>query len=222
MVNILYEDNHIIVCYKDYGILSQSDSSGDMDLLNILKDYIKIKYQKPGNVYLGLVHRLDRNTEGVMVFARTSKAAARLAKQIQTGDFNKEYLAIVEGKLPIKGELINYLSKDEERRIAYENKSGKKAILQYEVVAESVIDSCLVSAVKIKLLTGRFHQIRAQFSLLNRPLYGDVKYGSTNHTRVASLQAYHLCFKHPISNETLVFEKIDYENNFKILDGVKL
>ena len=127
MINILYEDNHIIVCVKERGILSQADGSSKIDMLTMLKDYIKEKYNKPGNVYLGLVHRLDINTKGIMVFARTSKAANRLNECIKNGEFHKRYKATVEGEINnleyIK--LVNYLSKDEKRRIAYIDKNGK-------------------------------------------------------------------------------------------------
>ena len=112
-LEVLYEDNHIIVVFKPENILSQADSTGDADMLTIIKEYIKKKYDKPGNVYLGLVHRLDRPVSGIMVFARTSKAASRLSKQIQNHEFSKQYLAVINGILPEKeGELCDYLAKD--------------------------------------------------------------------------------------------------------------
>ena len=133
MVDVLYEDNHIIVAVKPRGVLSQADGSNKPDMLTILKDYIKEKYNKPGNVYLGLLHRLDINTKGVMVFARTSKAAARLNDQIKNHVFVKKYIATVEGILTNKDfiELKSYLLKNEAEKKSYVNKNGQEAILSY-------------------------------------------------------------------------------------------
>ena len=135
-LKILYEDNHIIVCYKEKGILSQADNTNSSDMLNILKDYIKEKYQKPGNVYLGLVHRLDRNTDGVMVFAKTSKAASRLSLDIKNNNFHKTYLAVVEGRLEGRNTLNDCLYYDEKEKRAYIKniKDSKTAILEYEAL----------------------------------------------------------------------------------------
>lgn len=218
MLDILYEDNHLIVCYKPYGILSQSDGSNSLDMLTLLKKYVKEKYNKPGNVYVGLVHRLDRNTEGIMVFAKTSKAASRLSAQIREGAFNKSYIALIEGILKDQeGILINNLAKNENTRTAYESENGKKAILEYKVI--NTRDN--YSLVNVKLVTGRFHQIRAQFSIIGHPLYGDIKYGSKNQTNYAVLQAYSLIFNHPITKDKMKFTKIDDENNFKNLKEIK-
>lgn len=209
MVDILYEDNHIIVCIKPKGILSQADGSKKKDMLTILKDYIKEKYNKPGNVYLGLVHRLDTNTDGIMVFARTSKAAARLSESIKKHEFKKEYLATVEGEIDAKEYTLlkNYLSKDEKERKAYEDKYGLEAILYYKTNKIYKIGNSLVTDVLIKLETGRFHQIRAQFSIMGHPLYGDTKYGSKNVILKEEfpLTAYKLTFTHPTTNEILTF-----------------
>ncbi|MCR5350030.1 MAG: RluA family pseudouridine synthase [Acholeplasmatales bacterium] len=210
MVNILYEDNHIIVCVKERGILSQADGSDKPDMLNILKDYIKEKYNKPGNVYLGLVHRLDINTKGIMVFARTSKAANRLNECIKNNEFHKRYCATVEGEINnieyIK--LVNYLSKDEKNRVAYIDKLGKEAILEYRLLKKYKINNNIVSDIDIKLITGRFHQIRCQMANIGHPLYGDVKYGSKNHVSDEKfpLVAYHLEFIHPTTKELKIFE----------------
>ena len=217
--NLIYEDNHLLVVYKDYGILSQSDISNSPDLLTILKAYIKEKYNKPGDVYLGLVHRLDRNTEGVMVYARTSKAASRLSEDIRKNSFHKRYIAIVEGSINNSGILKDRLSKDEKNRKAYiDNKNGKEAILKYTKLNESYINGSLVSYVEIELVTGRFHQIRCQMANIGYPLYGDTKYGSKNTANSAVLQAYSLSLIHPTTKEELVFKRIDRSNNFKDLE----
>src|SRR5690554_3870330 len=177
-INILYEDNHILVVVKPCNMPSQEDSSGDMDILRTLKQYIKDTYNKPGNVYLGLVHRLDRPVGGVMVFAKTSKAASRLSDVIRRNKMEKKYLAIVRGK-PTKtiDRLEDYLVKDKQKNIVRttgpNQKDAKKAILEYEVLGKK--DD--LSLVSINLITGRPHQIRVQFASRGFPLYGDQKYG---------------------------------------------
>jgi len=202
MLNILFEDNHVIVCLKPAGILSQKDYTNQDSMVEILKEYLRMKYQKPGNIYLGLVHRLDRNTEGLMVFAKTSKAAARLSKDIQEHDFNKNYYAIVCGELKKSGKLINSLRKDENQNKSFISERGKEAILEYKVV--DIKDNN--SLVDINLITGRHHQIRVQFSYLGFPLCGDIKYGAKalkeNHL---ALYAYNLRFFHPITKEEMNF-----------------
>lgn len=209
MLEILYEDNHLLVAYKKRGMLSQADGSNAVDMLSSLKQYIKEKYQKPGNVYLGLVHRLDRNTAGVMVFARTSKAAARLSEQIRKHQFEKWYQAIVEGTLQGKGTLHHYLEKNEQERKSYVASTGEEAILEYQVIKNLEISTTPATLVEIHLKTGRFHQIRAQFSAIGHPLYGDRKYGSlqTVAPEEFPLEAFHLGFFHPITGKWLCFEK---------------
>ena len=205
-INILYEDNHLLVVNKPANLPVCKDSSNDPDLLTILKEYIKNKYNKPGNVYLGLVHRLDRPTEGIMVFAKTSKAAERLSKQIQNKQFTKTYYAIVLGKLKNKDTLEDYLIKDEATNTSYitTKDKGKLAILSYEVI--NSIDN--LNLVKINLHTGRHHQIRVQFASRNNPLYGDHKYNNQvkkdNHENLA-LIAKELSFYHPTTKELLTF-----------------
>lgn len=208
-LEVLYEDNHIIVVFKPENILSQADSTGDTDMLTIIKDYIKKKYNKPGNVYLGLVHRLDRPVSGVMVFARTSKAASRLSKQIQNHEFSKQYLAVINGILPEKeGELCDYLAKDSNGNTRVVSPSnGKKSILKYKVIAEK--DN--YSLVEITLITGRHHQIRVQFSSRGYPLVGDQRYGNRDKKQIA-LCSYKLSFCHPITKEKLVFCRKPNEN----------
>ena len=216
-MEILYEDNHLLVVYKPRGILAQKDITNKMDILTLAKDYLKVKYNKPGNVYVGLIHRLDINTEGIMVLAKTSKAASRLSSDMQNNNFNKEYLAIVEGKV-YSGRLINKLAKNNGLRKAYLSPNGKIAILDYECLKYNLeLD---YSIVRIKLETGRFHQIRCQFANIGHPLYGDIKYGSKNNNRYANLQAYKLEFIHPTTKELLSFKVIDYNDYFKDLEGI--
>ena len=220
-MKVIYEDNHLLVVYKPYGILAQADGSIKPDILTLAKAYLKEKYQKPGNVYLGLVHRLDINTEGIMVLAKTSKAAKRLSADIAQHDFEKKYLAVVEG-LPQGSTLETYLSKNENERKAYVTgpDRGKLAKLSFKVLRTWTIANQLLSIVDISLETGRFHQIRCQFAHSGHPLYGDTKYGSKNIVKTAVLQAYSLSFRHPISKEMLTFTDIDYSNIFKGIEGI--
>ena len=207
-LDVLYEDNHIIVVEKKPNILSQSDITGNIDMLTMVKDYIKEKYNKPGNVYIGLVHRLDRPVGGVMVFARTSKAAKRLNEQIKKHEFNKTYVAVLDGKLKNNEDtLINYLYKDEKKgvsRVVEKDFAGsKRCELNYEVVDYSE-DKTIV---KINLVTGRHHQIRLQFAHLGYPLYGDQRYGNKNNEQIR-LWAYKLEFNHPVTKEKLIFKSL--------------
>ena len=175
-LKIIYEDNHIIVVEKPPNIPSQSDKTGDMDMLTIIKKYIKEKYNKPGNVYLGLVHRLDRPVGGVMIFAKTSKAASRLSNQVREKVFKKEYMAVVDGKFTKKeGTLVDYLYKDERNNISKvvnkDKKNAKKAILDYKVLVYNEVKN--LSLIKINLHTGRHHQIRVQLSNFKHSIFGD-------------------------------------------------
>ena len=203
-LEILYEDNHVIVVYKPANILSQADITKDLDMLTIIKKYLKEKYQKPGNVYLGLVHRLDRPVEGVMVFAKTSKAAARLSKQIQNHEFEKHYLAVVYGILEEKkGIFCDYLEKQENANtIITDENHGKKSILEYQVKKEYQE----MSLVEIRLITGRHHQIRVQFASRNHPIVGENRYAKGKENRFY-LCCYQLVFSHPITKEKLVFTR---------------
>lgn len=206
-INILYEDNHLLVVVKPANIPVCPDSSNDNDLLTLLKEYLKEKYHKPGNVYLGLVHRLDRPVEGIMVFAKTSKAASRLAKQISDNRFKKTYYAVVKGITKEKEKLQDYLKKDEKTNTSYisNEKDGKLAILNYTLIKSKNN----LSLIKINLLTGRHHQIRVQLSSRLHPLYGDHKYNkdfiNDNKENIA-LIAKELEFFHPTTNELLHFE----------------
>lgn len=175
MINIIYEDNHLIVVEKPINIPTQEDNTKDKDLLTILKEYIKEKYNKPGNVYLGLVHRLDRPVGGIMVFARTSKAASRLSEQVRNKTFKKTYNAVVIGNIENTGKLKDYLLKDEKRNIVKVDEKGKEAILNFKKL--NFKDN--MSLVEINLETGRSHQIRVQMSHHGYPLFGDQKYNKT-------------------------------------------
>ena len=220
-LNILYEDNHIIVVVKPFNIPVQEDSSKDLDMLTIIKNYIKEKYNKPGNVYLGLVHRLDRPASGVMVFAKTSKAASRLSDQIRKNEVKKTYLAVVHGNIKEEENIINYISKDNKTNSSYiDNKNGKESILSYNRLKYDKEND--LSLVKVNLKTGRHHQIRLQMSNINHPLYGDQRYGKEDKKQLA-LFAYKLEFIHPVSKETLTFSYLpEYIGVWKLLEGVEL
>lgn len=225
-INVLAEDNHIIVVEKPVNIPSQGDKTGDMDLLTLVKEYLKVKYQKPGNVYVGLVHRLDRPVGGVMVFAKTSKAAARLSEQIREKNFQKKYLVIVNGKMETeKGILQDYLLKDERNnksRVVKEGtKNAKLAELEYEVLK---YDKDLnLSVLKVDLHTGRHHQIRVQLSSRDHSIYGDQKYGGRGHGKQICLWAYELKILHPIRKEEMTFQVLPKkEGSWKILEDVSI
>ena len=207
-LNVIYEDNHIIVVEKPANIPSQEDKTKDIDMLTIIKKYLKEKYSKPGEVYLGLVHRLDRPTGGVMVFAKTSKAASRLSEQVREKEFEKEYICIVDGKIENKqGILEDYLIKNEKNNLSKvtdsKNKNAKLAKLEYEVLKYN--EETDLSLVRVQLYTGRHHQIRVQFSNIGHSLYGDQKYGTRGRGKQLCLWAYKLSFKHPTTKEKLEF-----------------
>lgn len=208
-MKILYEDNHIIVVVKEPNIPVQEDDSKDKDMLTIIKEYLKEKYNKPGNVYLGLVHRLDRPVGGVMVFAKTSKAAARLSDIIRKNELDKTYLALVHGKMSNEHEqLENYLYKDEKTNtsMVVSSEKGKKALLEYKVLRYD--EKADMSLLEIKLHTGRHHQIRVQLSYINHPIYGDQRYGVDKEGIQIHLWASKLSFKHPVKDEIMSFESI--------------
>ena len=201
-LTVLYEDNHIVVVLKPANVLSQGDSTGDRSLMDDVKQYIKEKYHKPGNVYLGLVHRLDRPVGGIMVFARSSKAASRLTKAFQDHSVIKKYLAIVHGKIEGNGELRDRIEKREDGK-SFVSSQGKEAILEYEALEyNSKIDATLVS---VTLKTGRHHQIRVQFASRGHYLLGDQRYGVLDQKPIC-LFAYYLSFIHPVTKEVLSFE----------------
>lgn len=210
-LKVIYEDNHIIVVEKPPNIPSQGDKTEDVDMLTLIKEYLKEKYNKPGNVYLGLVHRLDRPVGGIMVFAKTSKAASRLSNQVRERVLKKEYLAIVDGK-PEKDKdtLENYLLKNERTntsRIVKENTPGSKyAKLDYEVLKYN--EEINLSLLKILLHTGRHHQIRVQLAGMGHSICGDQKYGTRGRGKQISLWAYKLTIEHPITKESMTFTDV--------------
>lgn len=208
-LKILYEDNHIIVVEKKPNIPSQSDKTGDIDMLTLVKEYIKEKYKKPGNVYLGLVHRLDRPVGGIMIFAKTSKAASRLSNQVREKIFKKKYLAVVDGKFEKnQGTLEDYLYKDERHNISKvvkkEKKNSKLAKLDYKVLKYNPVKD--LSLVEVNLHTGRHHQIRVQLSNFGHSIFGDQKYGTRGKGKQIALWAYELTIVHPVTKEELTFK----------------
>jgi len=206
MLDIIYEDNQIIVVKKPFNVPTQKDSSNDECLVDMIKDYIKLKYNKPGNVYLGLIHRLDRPTGGIMVFAKTSKAAERLSKDFKEHNITKKYLAVLYGTPKAEnGHLENYLKKDEKTntvKISTQSEEGSKlAILNYNVL--DYYDN--LTLVEIELLTGRSHQIRAQMSANKTPVYADFKYGKGIKDTNLALFSYKLQFTHPTTKKLMTF-----------------
>ena len=219
-LDVIYEDNHIIVVVKPVGVPVQQDKSLDLDMLSIIKEYLKEKYNKKGNVYLGLVHRLDRMVGGVMVFAKTSKAASRLSEYIRQKNVKKKYMAIVNGILPVDGKVVtleNYLKKNERLNMSKvvnkDEKNAKLAVLEYKVIKNFKYNGKDYSLVDIDLHTGRHHQIRVQFASINHPLYGDIKYGQKINKvgQNLALWSYYLSFFHPTKDEYLEFYKMPYE-----------
>lgn len=206
-MDILYEDNHVIVVLKPQNVPSQADDSRDKDMLTMVKEYVKQKYNKPGNVYIGLVHRLDRPTGGVMVFAKTSKAAERLSEQFRNGEAEKTYFAVVTGNLKLpETKLTNYLLKDEKNNLVKVvpmlTAGAKKAELEYKLL-QSVDGYHLL---KVKLGTGRGHQIRVQLATIGNPIYGDQKYGGKDMPKAnLNLYAVELKFYHPTTKDKMVF-----------------
>ena len=221
-MKVIYEDNHIIVVVKEPNIPSQSDKTGDIDMLTLVKNYVKEKYNKPGEAYIGLVHRLDRPVGGLMIFARTSKAASRLSEQVRNKFFKKKYLAVVDGEFDNKkGTLTDYLYKDERNNISKvvteTKKNAKLAKLDYEVL--NYDDKRNLSLVKIYLHTGRHHQIRVQMAHAGHSLFGDQKYGTRGKGKQIRLWAYELEFEHPVKREIMTFKSIP---PFVNLEYVKL
>lgn len=202
-INIMYEDNHLLVIEKPVNIPVQKDSSNDIDIITILKKYRKEHENKKGDAYIGLIHRLDRPVGGVMVFAKTSKAASRLSDEIRKNTITKKYLAVVENNLPKKALLEDYLLKDTNKNISYvtTKEKGKYSALNYQVLDTK--DN--LSLVKINLITGRSHQIRVQFSSRGNPLVGDSKYGNNPNNINIALFACELSLIHPTTKEKLTF-----------------
>ena len=204
MIKILYEDNHLLVVLKPINMPVCSDDSKDLDLLSYLKQYLKEKYNKPGNVYLGLIHRLDRPVSGIMVFAKTSKAASRLCDQVRKNMFEKKYMAIICGNMTGNGIFKDKLLKDKKNNMVIVDKNGKDSMLEYNVIS----NKNNLSLVDINLITGRSHQIRVQFSSRNYPLYGDQRYNKKAVVgEQIALFSYYLSFIHPVTKEKMVFNE---------------
>ena len=206
-MKVVYEDNHIIIVDKCSGEIVQGDKTGDKPLSDTVKEYIKQKYNKPGNVFLGVVHRLDRPVSGLVVFAKTSKALSRLNDMFRTGDVHKTYWAIVKRRdIATEGTLTDWLTRNERQNKSYahgrEVPGAKKAVLKYKVRA--VADNYML--IEVTLLTGRHHQIRCQLSHMGCPIKGDLKYGAprSNPDGSISLLSRRVEFVHPVSKETIV------------------
>ncbi|MBO7079551.1 MAG: RNA pseudouridine synthase [Bacilli bacterium] len=201
-LNVLYEDNHIIVIEKEKDVLSQKDETDDFSINEIVKEYLKRKYNKPGAVYLGLVHRLDRRVSGVMVLAKTSKAATRLSKSIMEHEFEKKYLAYVEGIIDKDGSInIKILKKDNKAIIS---DLGKEAKLNYKVINNDSNNTYVM----VDLESGRYNQIRLSFTSIGHPIYGDLKYGAKIKSDDMGLASYQISFSHPVSKEYMTFKML--------------
>ena len=208
-MHVVYEDNHIIIVNKQSGEIVQGDKTGDTPLSDIVKQYIKEKYNKPGNVFLGVVHRLDRPVSGLVVFAKTSKALSRLNEMFRTGDVHKTYWAIVKkNDIAPEATLTDWLTRNERQNKSYahnrEVPGAKKAVLSYKV--RSMSDNYML--LEVRLMTGRHHQIRCQLAHMGCPIKGDLKYGSprSNPDGSISLMSRRVAFVHPVSKETIAVE----------------
>lgn len=205
-MKVVYEDNHLIIVFKESGEIVQGDKTGDVPLSETVKAYIKDKYHKPGNVFLGVVHRLDRPVAGLVVFARTSKALSRLNEMFRKGEIHKTYWAITK-QCPAEAQatLMNWLTRNERQNKSYvydrEVPGSKKSILEYRVIGHSDRYHLL----EIRLMTGRHHQIRSQLAHIGCPIKGDLKYGAerSNPDGSISLLSHHVEFVHPVSKETI-------------------
>lgn len=202
-LNVLYEDNHLIVIEKPIDVLSQKDITDDFDINEIVKEYLKNKYNKPGNVYLGLVHRLDRRVGGVMVLAKTSKAASRLSEDIRNDNFEKIYLAKCEGILKSNNSINIKIKKDETIKKAIVSPDGKDSRLDYSILGYDDNQTYVL----VNLYTGRYNQIRVSFSYINHPLVNDYKYGNGKVNNLElGLYCHKIVINHPITKEKLSFE----------------
>ena len=214
-MKVIYEDNHIIVVNKDSGEIVQGDKTGDTPLSDTIKEYIRVKYNKPGNVFLGVVHRLDRPVSGLVVFARTSKALSRLCDMFRKGEVHKTYWAVVANRPPAdEGTLENWLVRNERQNKSYaynhEVKDSKKAILKYRVIGRSE----RYWLVEVNLLTGRHHQIRCQLAAMGCPIKGDLKYGArrSNPDGSISLMSHRVECEHPVSHQPITLEVDGFES----------
>ena len=203
-LHVLYEDNHLIAINKKSGDITQGDKTGDIPLSEIVKDFLKKKYDKPGNVYLGTIHRIDRPTTGVIIYAKTSKALSRMNEKFRNNEISKKYWAIVKNKLPKQSDILeNYLSKNNKKNKSFvtKEKDGKYSKLNYKIIKS--LDNYYLY--EIKPDTGRHHQIRVQLSNIGSPIKGDLKYGAKRSNKDASicLHAREIVFEHPVTKEEL-------------------
>ena len=207
MPDVLYEDNHVLVAVKPPNMLSQADHTGDTDMLSLMKEYVRVKYQKPGNAWLGLVHRLDRPVGGLMVFARTSKAASRLSGQFKSHLLGREYLCVAEGLAQDDFTLVNYLLKDEKLNrvsvVEASRRGAQEAILHGHPLERDPGRGQMLCAIRLE--TGRSHQIRVQMASAGCPLWGDSRYGRGIPGQQLALWGYRLSFEHPVTHEVMTF-----------------
>lgn len=223
-MELVYEDNHIIIVSKSSGEIVQADKTGDKPLSEMVKEYIKEAYAKPGAVFIGVVHRLDRPVSGLVVFARTSKALMRLNRMFHNGEVSKTYWAIVQNRpAEDEGELVHWIYRNEQRNKSYaldhEEYAAKKAILRYRVIGTSDRYTLL----NVKLLTGRHHQIRCQLAAIGCPIKGDLKYGArrSNPDASISLLARHIEFVHPVSYKPIsVYAPLPKDNLWQSFAGL--
>lgn len=202
-LNILYEDNHLIVIEKPIDVLSQKDNTNDFDITEIVKDYLKEKYNKPGNVYLGLIHRLDRRVGGVLVLTKTSKAAARLSEDIRKHNFEKYYIAKAKGIIKKDGKIDVNIKKDTINKKAVISNDGKPSSLSYNIINYDNDSTYL----NIDLHTGRYNQIRVSFNYIKHPLINDYKYsGERPNDNQLGLWCYKISIIHPITKEKMTFK----------------
>jgi len=202
-LNVLYEDNHLIVIEKPINVLSQKDETNDFDVNEIVKEYLKNKYNKPGNVYLGLVHRLDRRVGGVLVLAKTSKAASRLSEDIRNNNFEKYYIAKAVGRIINNGSINVKILKDEKTKKAIISSKGKPSSLDYEIINYDDEDTYIY----VNLHSGRYNQIRVSFSYINHPLINDYKYSNAKVTdEELGLWCHKIIINHPVTKEKMKFE----------------
>ncbi len=218
---VLYEDNHLLVIFKPSNVICQDDISKDESIVTMAKKYLKDKYQKPGNVYVGLVHRLDRMTEGVLVLAKTSKAASRLSDDIRNGQWEKHYLALVNGIINVDGRLTDYVDKinDTKKMMIVPAGHGQLAKLSYQVIKTFKAETLL----KVNLETGRHHQIRVQFAGFKHPLVGDTLYGNPKVHKDLYLACIKISFKHPTTDKLIEISSLPRSTKWhKYLEGVEL
>lgn len=224
-MEVLYEDNHLIVVNKAAGEIVQGDKTGDKPLSETVKEWLKVKYHKPGNVFLGVTHRLDRPVAGLVVFAKTSKALSRLNDMFRKGEVHKTYWAIVQSVPPQnEGSIESWITRNEKQNKSYchsaEVKGSKKAILHYRIIGQS--DRYVL--LEVELMTGRHHQIRCQLASIGCPIKGDLKYGAkrSNPDGSISLLSRHVEFVHPVSGKTIsVSAPIPDDNLWRAIAPVK-